>query len=117
MENFFETICAVATPLSAGSIGVIRISGEKSFEINKELGKSAASSCDFAILVGEKQAEPIYAGLKEEKIIDIIKKNSKNKDAKIKDVLLLTVDQMGEAFLQMKKGEGITFTTQKLVQS
>ena len=33
MENFFETICAVATPLSAGSIGVIRISGEKSFEI------------------------------------------------------------------------------------
>ncbi|MCX4302864.1 MAG: Mur ligase family protein [Clostridia bacterium] len=41
--------------------------GEKSFEINKELGKSAASSCDFAILVGEKQAEPIYAGLKEEK--------------------------------------------------
>lgn len=57
------------------------------------------------------------AGLKEEKIIDIIKKNSKNKDAKIKDVLLLTVDQMGEAFLQMKKGEGITFTTQKLVQS
>lgn len=33
MENFFETICAVATPLSAGSIGVIRISGERSFEI------------------------------------------------------------------------------------
>ena len=33
MENFFDTICAVATPLSAGSIGVIRISGEKSFEI------------------------------------------------------------------------------------
>ncbi len=33
MENFFETICAVATPLSVGSIGVIRISGEKSFEI------------------------------------------------------------------------------------
>lgn len=33
MENFFDTICAIATPLSAGSIGVIRISGEKSFEI------------------------------------------------------------------------------------
>ncbi len=29
----FDTICAVATPLSAGSIGIIRISGEKSFEI------------------------------------------------------------------------------------
>ncbi len=33
MESMFDTICAVATPLSAGSIGVIRISGEKSFEI------------------------------------------------------------------------------------
>ncbi len=33
MENLFDTICAVATPLSAGSIGVIRISGAKSFEI------------------------------------------------------------------------------------
>ncbi len=33
MENMFDTICAIATPLSAGSIGIIRISGEKSFEI------------------------------------------------------------------------------------
>lgn len=33
MENMFDTICATATPLSAGSIGIIRISGEKSFEI------------------------------------------------------------------------------------
>ncbi len=29
----FNTICAIATPLSAGGIGIIRISGEKSFEI------------------------------------------------------------------------------------
>lgn len=29
----FDTICAIATPLSTGSIGVIRISGEKSYEI------------------------------------------------------------------------------------
>lgn len=33
MNNMFDTICAVATPLSAGSIGVIRISGEKSYDI------------------------------------------------------------------------------------
>ncbi len=33
MENMFDTICAIATPLSVGSIGIIRISGEKSFEI------------------------------------------------------------------------------------
>ena len=53
--------------IDAGSFYGIVDLGEKAFEINKELGKSAASSCDFAILVGEKQAEPIYAGLKEEK--------------------------------------------------
>jgi len=37
MEDMFDTICAPATPLSAGSIGVIRISGEKSFEIARKI--------------------------------------------------------------------------------
>ncbi len=37
MENMFDTICAIATPLSAGSIGVIRISGEKSFKIIEKI--------------------------------------------------------------------------------
>jgi len=37
MENMFDTICAIATPLSVGSIGVIRISGEKSFEIIEKI--------------------------------------------------------------------------------
>ena len=37
MENMFDTICAIATPLSAGSIGIIRISGEKSFEIIEKI--------------------------------------------------------------------------------
>ena len=41
--------------------------GEKSEEYNKNLGKQAALSCDYIILVGEKQAKPINEGLLEEK--------------------------------------------------
>ncbi len=39
--------------------------GEKSYEINKELGKLATDSSDFIILVGANQAIPIYEGIKE----------------------------------------------------
>lgn len=41
--------------------------GAKTEEYNKELGKQAAVSADFIILVGEKQAEPILKGIKETK--------------------------------------------------
>lgn len=64
--------------------------GEKAFEINKELGKLAATSCDFAILVGEKQAEPIYAGLKEEKYSEdqiFIAKNLEEALAKMNKIM------------------------------
>ena len=40
--------------------------GEKTYEYNKQFGKQAASNCDYVILVGEKQAKPIFDGLKEE---------------------------------------------------
>jgi len=33
MENNFDTICAIITPLSQGAVSIIRISGEKAFEI------------------------------------------------------------------------------------
>ena len=33
MNYTFDTICAIATPLSTGGIGVIRISGEDAIEI------------------------------------------------------------------------------------
>ena len=39
--------------------------GDKAEEINQELGRNAADSSDFIILVGEKQAKPIYKGIKE----------------------------------------------------
>lgn len=35
--NEFDTITAIATPLGMGGVGVIRISGEKAFEIIKEI--------------------------------------------------------------------------------
>ena len=40
--------------------------GEKAEEYNKNLGKQAAGSCDYIILVGEKQAKPILEGILEE---------------------------------------------------
>lgn len=39
--------------------------GEKGCELNKELGMYAKDCCDFAVLIGEKQAPPIKAGLLE----------------------------------------------------
>ena len=39
--------------------------GDKSKEYNKKFGEKAAQSCDYIILVGEKQAEPILEGIKE----------------------------------------------------
>ena len=41
--------------------------GEKAEEYNKNLGKQAATNCDYIILVGEKQAKPIFEGIVEEK--------------------------------------------------
>ena len=35
----FETIAAISTPLGTGGVGVIRISGEKSFDITKKITK------------------------------------------------------------------------------
>ena len=40
--------------------------GEKSDEYNKNLGKQAAESADYIILVGEKQTKSILDGIKEE---------------------------------------------------
>jgi UDP-N-acetylmuramoyl-tripeptide--D-alanyl-D-alanine ligase len=39
--------------------------GEKEFELNKEFGFHAGGCCDYAVLIGEKQAVPIKAGLLE----------------------------------------------------
>lgn len=37
MENNFDTICAIITPLSLGAVGIIRLSGDKSFEIAQSI--------------------------------------------------------------------------------
>ena len=44
--------------------GIVEL-GDKQSEINQELGRKAADSCDFIILVGAAQAIPIYNGIKE----------------------------------------------------
>ena len=40
--------------------------GEKQDELNREFGRNAASVCDYVVLVGQKQAVPIKAGLLDE---------------------------------------------------
>jgi len=44
--------------------GMIEL-GDKQYEYNKRLGGYAAENCDYVILVGKKQTEPIQDGLKE----------------------------------------------------
>lgn len=42
--------------------GIVEL-GDKMYEYNKTFGSQAAGNCDYVILVGKKQAEPIYDGL------------------------------------------------------
>ena len=37
MNNNFDTIVAIITPLALGAVGIIRISGEKAFEIAQKI--------------------------------------------------------------------------------
>ncbi len=37
MENNFDTICAIITPLALGAVGIIRISGQDSFNIARKI--------------------------------------------------------------------------------
>lgn len=37
MENNFDTICAIITPLSLGAVGIIRISGSNAYEITQKI--------------------------------------------------------------------------------
>ncbi len=55
------------------------------------------------------------AGYKEEDVKQLLEKESKK--TSLKEVLLLTVDQMGEGYLQTINGEGKTFQTKRLVNS
>lgn len=44
--------------------GIVEL-GDKMYEYNKIFGTQAANNCDYVILVGKKQAKPIFDGLKE----------------------------------------------------
>lgn len=46
--------------------GIVEL-GDKATQINQELGRNAAESSDFIILVGAQQTVPIYNGIKEKK--------------------------------------------------
>ncbi|MCL1902788.1 MAG: UDP-N-acetylmuramoyl-tripeptide--D-alanyl-D-alanine ligase [Oscillospiraceae bacterium] len=56
--KLFDGVKILITP------GMVEL-GEKSEQLNKALGEKAASSCDYALLIGKNQAPPIKAGLTE----------------------------------------------------
>ncbi len=57
--SYFEGMKILLTP------GMVEL-GAKQEELNREFGKNAAKVCDYVILVGKHQTEPIYTGLKDE---------------------------------------------------
>lgn len=54
------------------------------------------------------------ASISESELIEIARKNTKN-NVNIKDILILSIDQSGESYLQLKKGQGISFKSKRLV--
>lgn len=54
--SLFDGFKILVTP------GMVEL-GEKQNELNREFGRNAAEVCDYVVLVGEKQAVPIKAGL------------------------------------------------------
>ena len=54
--SLFEGYKILVTP------GMVEL-GSKQDELNREFGSRAAGVCDYVVLVGEKQAVPIKAGL------------------------------------------------------
>lgn len=85
---------------------------------NEELKTQAKDSFIPIILVSDGKVikENIsLAGVSQEEVLNIIKENCKAKNSSIKDVLLLTINKTGQAYLQMKKGEGLSFQSKRLV--
>lgn len=58
--SLFDGFKILVTP------GMVEL-GEKQDELNREFGRNAANVCDYVVLVGQKQAVPIKAGLLDEK--------------------------------------------------
>lgn len=49
--------------------GMIEL-GTKEYELNKQAGRYAATGCDYIILVGKKQTQPLLEGVREETAFD-----------------------------------------------
>jgi len=57
--SLFEERKILVTP------GMVEL-GDKEYELNREMGRIAAHSADYIVLVGEKQAKPLLEGAREE---------------------------------------------------
>ena len=86
---------------------------------NGDLSNKADESFLPIILVGDgkiMQENLSVANIGETEIKNIIKDNVEKKEVQIKDVLVLSIDKMGNGYLQLKKEGGLSFHTKRLVQ-
>ncbi len=99
MSNFFDTICAPATPLAVGGIGIIRTSGEDALKIvqkifNKEI-KEDKINHGWIVLNGEKIDEVVVLYFKNPKSYtgeDVVEIQTHGSPIVIKRILNLVLD-------------------------
>ena len=83
---------------------------------NGDLGVKSEESFLPIILVSEGKVQKencTLAGFDENKMLKLLKPF---KCDKIKDIILLCIDQTGQGYLQLKGKEGVTFQSQRLAQ-
>lgn len=61
-RSALDTLCSFDAQRVLVTPGMVEL-GERMAPLNRELGEYAAARCDFAILVGERQAPPLKEGL------------------------------------------------------
>lgn len=99
MSNFFDTICAPATPLAVGGIGIIRTSGEDALKIvqkifNKEI-KEDKINHGWIVSNGEKIDEVVVLYFKNPKSYtgeDVVEIQTHGSPIVIKRILNLVLD-------------------------
>lgn len=84
---------------------------------NSDLKLEAQDSFIPIVLISEGKIikeNAALTDLNEQEILAIVKENG---GGSIKGCLLLTIDQAGQCYIQMNKGEGKSFTSQRLVKA
>ena len=82
---------------------------------NKDLGLDVQDSFLPVLLVSEgkiMKENIAIAKLSEQEVLSLAQKYAKNNSLKLNEILILSLTKSGEGFLQLKKGEAISFQTE-----